>query len=323
MHSQAVSVDVASTELDNCFINKQYKIKWTSLGHRSKPPLICVHGTPWSSRLWAPTAASLSAYFHCFLYDLPGYGESQEFTGDVTEKDKIVGFAAQGDILAELIKHWKEEGHILRSDPPPIVLAHDIGGIIALRAAGLRGCEYRALCLVDVVATRPTGSPFYRLIMENSSIFNQVPPAIFEGMLRSYVRGAAHKPLSSAHEAMLVNPWLLRGKEGQEAFVRQVAQASEPAIEEAEHTYGHIGKQMPIRIIWGTDDYWIPYERAAKLGKMLGTDDIVTVQQAGHLIMLDQPDVLAYSISAWLAKVAPGCFESLPALGQRHGIDIC
>lgn len=301
-------IDFNATELNQCFTYKQYKTKWTTLGHDSKPPLIFVHGTPWSSRLWGPSAASLSSHFHCFLYDLPGYGDSQEFLEGTVDEDKDVGFAAQGDILSGLIKHWREDGLISESDPDPIVLAHDIGGITALRAAGLHGCAFRALCLVDVVATRPTGSPFYRLIMENSDVFNQVPTAIFDGMLRSYVRGAAYRPLSSVHEAMLVDPWLSRGKQGQEAFIRQIARASEPAIEEAEQTYERIGKEIPIRIIWGTEDYWIPYERAAKLGRMLGTDDIVAIQQAGHLVMLDQPEALAYSISAWLAKVANGCF---------------
>jgi hypothetical protein len=39
---------------------------------------------------------------------------------------------------------------------------------------------------VDVVALAPWGSPFYRLVRDHNSVFEQLPAAIHEGVMRAY-----------------------------------------------------------------------------------------------------------------------------------------
>ena len=53
-----------------------YNIHWTSLGNASSPPLIFVHGTPWSSQVWHTYAQTFAKYFHVYLFDNPGFGIS-------------------------------------------------------------------------------------------------------------------------------------------------------------------------------------------------------------------------------------------------------
>ena len=89
----------------------------------------------------------------------------------------------------------------------------------------LHGASYASLALVDVVALRPWGSPFFRLVHDHVEVFEQLPPAIHRGAVEAYVRGASHGGLSDEQLATLVRPWV--GDEGQRALYAQMAQADE------------------------------------------------------------------------------------------------
>ena len=89
----------------------------------------------------------------------------------------------QGELFADLLAEWGLER--------PHVVAHDFGGAVSLRALLLHGASYASLALVDVVALRPWGSPFFRLVQEHADVFTQLPPAIHRGAVEAYVRGAS------------------------------------------------------------------------------------------------------------------------------------
>merc|ERR1712093_161743 len=77
-------INMASKSSNNCHTEifnyetatHSYAIHWSTLGDSASPPLIFVHGTPWSSRVWIPFALSLARKFHVYLFDNPGFGES-------------------------------------------------------------------------------------------------------------------------------------------------------------------------------------------------------------------------------------------------------
>lgn len=82
--------------------------------------------------------------------------------------------------------------HYLWDFPPdrsPHVIVYDIGGLISARANILHSFRYASLCLVDVVAVRPFGSPFFRLIAKNQAVFNAIPGAVYRGIVRGYYPG--------------------------------------------------------------------------------------------------------------------------------------
>ena len=64
---------------------------------------------------------------------------------------------------------------------------------------------------------------------------------------------------------MLVSPW--RGAEGQDAFYRQIAQADQRYTDEVEPRYPEIG--IPVLVVWGQQDTWIPVDRAHRLGELI------------------------------------------------------
>jgi pimeloyl-ACP methyl ester carboxylesterase len=261
-------------------------VAWERLGDTSveRPAVVLCHGTPWSSALWRPVAERLAQTQRVYLWDMPGYGRSSKDPGHP------VDLGVQGELFADLLREWALDR--------PHVVAHDFGGAVSLRAMLLHGASYASLALVDVVALRPWGSPFFRLVHEHAEVFTQLPPAIHRGVVESYVRGASHRGLDEDQVETLVRPWL--DEEGQQAFYAQIAQADERFTDEVEPRLGQV--DVPVRVVWGTEDTWIPVDRADRLTEAIPGATKRLVEGAGHLIQYDAPDELFGVLEEWLAS---------------------
>ncbi len=55
---------------------QEREIAWTKTG--SGPPVVLVHGTPFSARVWSTYAKELSSRYTVYTWDMPGYGESSK-----------------------------------------------------------------------------------------------------------------------------------------------------------------------------------------------------------------------------------------------------
>ena len=95
----------------------------------------------------------------------------------------------------------------------------------------------------------------------------------------------------------LVSPWL--DARGQAAFYRQIAQADQAYTDEIEHLYPEL--DLPVLVIWGREDSWIPADRAHRLVALIPGAQLRLVEGAGHLIQLDQPAALATTLTRWLS----------------------
>ncbi|KAF2852112.1 alpha/beta-hydrolase [Plenodomus tracheiphilus IPT5] len=281
-----------------------FSIVWTALGNPQNPPLIFIHGTPWSSLVWIPLAKALSRKFHVYLFDNPGFGQSpleNIIDATWTPKDEVTrldaNLARQSEVYAKLFKSWEPSW----SGQLPHVIAHDHGGLMSLRANLLHGCQYASLCLIDVVAIGPFGQTLFKSIAKAPQYFLDLPDMAFEGILESYIRQAAFTKISQGTMDMLKEPWLRKG--GKEGFVRQLCQANSRSTEEVEGRYGEVGNTMPVKIIWGKQDSWIGVESAWRLGDELGVKEVVEIERAGHLIMYDAPQELGAEIGVWLGPM--------------------
>lgn len=269
-------------DLTDVFEWRGREVRWRRTG--SGPDVVFCHGTPWSSQLWSPFAEALSDQFTVHLWDMPGYGQSSKFT------DHRVSLDVQGELLAELLSYWKLQS--------PHVVAHDYGGAVALRAHLLHGSTFASLALVDVVALAPWGSDFFRLVRDNAEVFSVLPSAVHEGALRAYIAGAGHVGLTPDQMQALVSPWL--GAEGQAAFYRQIAQADQAYTDEIQGLYPRL--DLPVLVVWGENDTWIPVDRAHRLAGLIPGARLELIGGAGHLVHLDQPVRLATTLHRWLAS---------------------
>ncbi|CAL00331.1 uncharacterized protein An09g00710 [Aspergillus niger] len=254
-----------------------YDVRWTAIGDASLPPLIFVHGTPWSSRVWHVFARSLARYFHVYLFDNPGFGESPLGTPLPGKEEAIskevaldADLAQQSEVFAALYQSWSKDWP--RAHKKAHVVAHDHGGLMSLRAHLIHSCEFASLCLINVVALGPFGQPLFKSVAENEDVFTS-----------------------------LTGPDVRRN--GRKGFIRQMAQANSRSTEAVEGRYSEVGQVMPVRIIWGTEDQWIPVETAERLRAKLNAREVVLIEGAGHLVMYDQEGRLGMELGWWLSAL--------------------
>jgi pimeloyl-ACP methyl ester carboxylesterase len=192
------------------------------------------------------------------------------------------------EVLHALLDHWGLDR--------PRVVAHDLGGLVALRAHLVEGASYASLFLVDVVAIRPSGSPFFRFVQANPALLPQLPAYIHEAIVRAYIGNATHRGLSSDELDALVEPWT--GTEGQPAFYRQIADYDLGFLEENERQLPRL--DLPVRILWGAEDAWIPLSTGRRFAELVPGAILTEVPGAGHLMQYDAPVALATALRGWL-----------------------
>src|SRR5438067_9466821 len=87
--------------------------------------IVLVHGTPSWSYLWREVVPALAERFRVYVLDQLGYGDSP------AEPEADLSLAAHGRRLARLLDGW--------GLADPILVGHDIGGAVVLRAHLLEG----------------------------------------------------------------------------------------------------------------------------------------------------------------------------------------
>ena len=238
------------------------------------PPLVMVHGTPFSSYAWHRIALELSGTYQVFVYDLLGYGQSEMRDG----QDASLG--VQNRVLAGLLRYWRLER--------PFALCHDFGAATVLRAHLIDGCELAKILMFDVVAIRPWGSPFVQHVRRHEAAFSDLPAYLHRAMLAAYIRGAVHRAVTDAELGPYLAPWL--GAIGQRAFYRQIAQMDERFTDEIETRLGEM--RCPVALLWGIEDEWIPIAQGRKLAQMIPDCTFTEIANAGHLMQEDAPEAI-------------------------------
>lgn len=257
-------------------------VRWGAIGPTGGPPVVLLHGTPFSSVEWRRVAPWLARRHRVHFHDMPGYGRSEMRNG------QDVSLGVQNRVLAALLDHWGLER--------PDVVAHDFGGATALRAHLLDGCEYRSLTLIDVVAIRPWGSPFVQHVRQHNAAFSGMPPYAHAALLPAYVRSSLHRPIADAELQPYLDPWL--GDVGQRAFYRQIAQMDQRFTDEVEARYGEL--RCPVQVLWGEEDAWIPIETGRAFAAMLPNARFIAVPGSGHLMQEDAPEAIVHALSEFL-----------------------
>lgn len=245
------------------------------------PPVVVVHGTPWSSFNLRHLIKNLSQDFTIYYYDLIGYGQSDKSPGDVS-------LGIQNQILDQLIDHWGLDNLF--------IIGHDFGGTTVLRTHLINGRAFRKIVLIDPVAVSPWGSPFFQHVNAHEAAFAGVPDYIHEAIVRAYVKTAAFKPIDDTTLDMIVSPWI--GPGGKAAFYRQIAQANSSFTDEIQPLYSKISN--PVLILWGREDTWIPLKKGEALHEMIPGSIFHAISDAGHLVIEEQPDRLNEKILPFL-----------------------
>ncbi len=186
-------------QLAKRFDDAQGAIRWTRIG--SGPPIVLVHGTPYSSRIFEGIVPALAEHRDVFLFDHLGYGQSEQ------REDQDLSIAAQGRRFAHLLEHWGLDA--------PSVVATDIGGAIGLRALLLEGAAFADLLLFDAVTGGDWKRGLFALMLEHTEVFKALPDYAHRALVAAHMNNATGLGFRPGRLEELLEPWI--GPEGQAA----------------------------------------------------------------------------------------------------------
>jgi pimeloyl-ACP methyl ester carboxylesterase len=235
------------------------------------PPLVLIHGAGGSRLQWPAELRRLPGQA-VYTLDLPGHGRSKG-TGEST----IEGYVAR-------LGAWADRIHLGAA----VLVGHSMGGAIALLSALAEPERVAALVLIGSGA---------RL---------RVHPTILE-------MTASGRNLGEAVE--LVIGWAFGPKVGA-ALARQTTErmAEIPAaVLHADFSacdrfdvMDRLGEtRAPTLVLCGQDDRLTPLKYSQTLAQNIRGSRLIVIEDAGHMVMLEQPGLVAQAVSSFLATAFP------------------
>jgi pimeloyl-ACP methyl ester carboxylesterase len=260
-------------------------VAWQRFG--DGPPLVLTHGTPSWSYEWREVVPSLAGRFSVYVWDLLGYGDSEQREG------QDISIAAQARYLAELLERWELDA--------PAAAGHDIGAAIVLRAHLCEGRRLAAMALVDGVVFNPWNTPTTMHIRRHLAAYATMPAHLYVEIVRAHLRTAVERPLAPEVLESYLRPWL--GPGGQRAYFRKLEQIDESQTAPLEPRLG--GLSMPVTVIWGERDGWLDPSLGRRLAAAIPGAELRLVPGAGHFSMEDEPAVVAAFLARGAGLVSP------------------
>lgn len=239
-------------------------------GAETDLPVVLLHGAGGMHLTWPPEIRRIPGY-RLYALDLPGHGKSDEVGG-------LQSIAA----YAQRVQVWSEAIGLSRA----VFVGHSMGGAIALEMAlqfpeqvlglGLIGTGARLRVHPDMLAAAATPTTFYKAIesIVSWSFSPQASPRLVELVGQRFGE---------------VRPSVLHGD--------LIACDSFDASESLEK----IG--CPVLVMCGTEDRMTPLRASQFLSSQIPSAQLVTIEDAGHMVMLEQPQTAAAALLAFLQTI--------------------
>ncbi len=266
-------------------LSKRTRVQGVEIAYQvlgAGPPVVLVHGFPSNSYIWRNVAPALAREHRVFVYDLPGQGQSERRDGmDVSDE-------LQSRVLHDLLLHWDLKR--------PAAVLHDIGCAYGMMAYYFEGARFERIALISAAVMLPCVSAATQHAQKYLEAYRTMPVNLYELIARARIASTTFKPMSEAAAAAYAKPWL--GAEGQALWFNRVAQLSDASIGKLEARLGPL--DVPVRIIWGTEDTWIPVDQAQRLHRYIRNADVRLIESGGHFLMEDAPEEVTRSLLEFL-----------------------
>lgn len=245
-------------------------------------PVVLLHGIPTWGYLWHGIIARLAGEGRRVLVpDLAGFGFS----------DKSDRFDRSIRAQAELVDQWMAAIGVERA----AVVAHDIGGGVALRLAALFPARVRRLAVMNGVCY--DSWPIEMMLQLGHPEANRkLSASTLCGMLRQALKsGFATSPPDEVLDAILA-PWTT--EVGKLSLIRAAAALNTNLTTELTPLLPQI--TVPALVLWGMEDKFQLAEYGRRLAWDLPQARFVPVENARHFLMIDQPEIVGQHLSAFL-----------------------
>jgi len=269
------------------FFSQRLRLHFVDWGNPDAPPLLLVHGGRDHCRNWDAVAEALRDDWHVIAPDLRGHGDSQwSAEGNYSMNGYIYD-------LAQLV-HQK-------SLAPVTIVAHSLGGNIALRYSGLYPDSVRKLVAIEGLglppkmqaerAQKPLYERMHNWVDEQRELAGRLPrryPGIDDALARMQ---AENKHLSPAQARHLTVHGINQNEDGSyswkfDNYVRSWAPYDLPPGE-LEILWGRI--TCPTLLVYGTESW---ASNPADDGRLahFSNGSVAAVENAGHWVHHDRLD---------------------------------
>ncbi len=244
--------------------------------HGHGTPMLLIHGHPLDHAIWDAVIPLLQDEYDLIVPDLRGFGQSETVHTPYSLTDMAADLAALLDFLG------------IRQ----VVLAgHSMGGYIALAFA--RAYPGRVLGL-GLVASQVFADPVER----KPARYQTAADIENQGILLLADSFPAKLSSIPTLQILLREIILRQSVHGAAASLRAIAEREDASILLAEAGF-------PVVIIHGSEDALIPLERAREAKALAGKAQLVEIEGAGHMPMLENPEATVKALLK-LAKKEPG-----------------
>lgn len=246
-------------------------------GRARKPAVVLVHGAAGHTGWWHEVAPVLATRQHVLAFDLSGHGESA--------RRRAYSLDCWAHELLAVVEHAGGRAS---------VVAHSMGGSVALRAAALHPGRIERVVLVDSVVPRgsrrvPAG--WFRPVGTRVYPTREAAIASFELRPRQKCDPDLLRYLAERSVVRDGRAWRFRFDP---AVFAAIAAAQEQAGNE-----GFTGVGCPIDYIRGGASRVVDPGDVARLAGDLGVSmRVVEVPDAGHHVMLSSPGAVADAVRA-------------------------
>jgi pimeloyl-ACP methyl ester carboxylesterase len=266
-----------SIELDG------YRLAWRELGQGE--PLLLVHGITTWSFIWEALMPVLARRYRVLALDLLGCGDSSKpLDQSYALKDHAPRIKRFIDALGLGPLHY---------------VGHDLGGgigqIMAVRYPGL----FLDLCLVNSVAY--DFWPVQPIIAMRTPIVRELAMASLDlGSFRLIIKRALY------HKELLTDELLqkfrkpLSTEEGRKAFLHFAHCLNNRDLMEIEDELRTLA--TPVLVVRGQVDPYLSAAISERLVRELPHARLLLVPTGGHYLMLDEPELLAKELLAFIGE---------------------
>ncbi len=280
---------LTGAELAKKYPDKKYvQIDGVSLHYEQEGlgrPLILLHGIPTDFLLWRNITPALTYGNTIYNLDLMGFGLSEKPQNQTYSLDAYVGQ------LSKFIANFHLDN--------PILIGHDLGGVIATLYTLRNSGKVRKLIIMDaplysaapplavrLLRTRLigdffTGDWFLKHILRGGMVKQEL---MTDALLNDYLKPYHDDP--GARSALL-------------KCVRELE--LRPALEkEVQPNLGKI--QVPTLVVWGAEDPYVLLEFGKKLDDTIPNSELYVVLRSGHYVQEERSEDVRAALKEFIDK---------------------
>ncbi len=242
-------------------------------------PVVLLHGFPFDHTLWDVQAEALSAICRVIAPDLRGHGQSPVTAGPYTM-----------DLLAQDIFALLDQLNIMRA----VWIGHSMGGYLSMAALRLAPQRIAGLGLVATHAHADSDDKRAARLATAERVLTEGSATAAQGMLASMF--APGYDLESPAAQAVLRVMSTTAPEAMAAAQRGMA-ARPNAIETLR------GAHVPAVVVAGAQDQIVALDVARHMANALPQGQFLAIQHAGHLPMIEQPDMTTAALRALVERV--------------------